>query len=195
MEGALLKSKVSRQDGAFEFNDQGGPLPASIAENLDFTEWSVTGSAHQLIGRDWTLGAIYRLSHAELQDDFPEISQDAIDSGAGITGQNTFSAHNNSRALLHTLDLQAVWRHPSGFFGGVDAVWTHQDNGGDAAALAGADFWQVNLQVGKRFFHRHAELSAGILNLTGQDYRLNPLNLHSETPRNRVFYTQLKFQF
>jgi hypothetical protein len=88
-----------------------------------------------------------------------------------------------------------VWQHPTGLFGRLDAVWTHQDNRGDAAALPGDDFWQVNLQVGKRFFHRHAELSAGILNLTGQDYQLNPLNLYSETPRDRTFFTQLKFQF
>ena len=195
VEGALLKSKVSRQAGAFEFNDQGGPFPSSVAEDLDFTEWSLAGSAHQLIGRDWTLGVIYRLSHARLQDDFPEISQDAIDIGEAVAGPNNFSAHNDYRALLHTLDLQAGWQHPTGFFGRLDAVWTHQENRGDLASLPGDDFWQVNVQAGKRFFHRRAELTVGILNLTGQNYHLNPLNLHSETPRDRVFYTQLKFQF
>jgi tetratricopeptide (TPR) repeat protein len=195
VEGSLLKSKASRQDGAYEFNDLGGPFISSVAEKLDFTEWSVTGSAHQLLGRDWTLGAIYRLSHAELRDVFPGVSAAAVAAGYDIGGPNNFSRRSDSRGLLQVLDLQAGWQHPTGLFARLDAVWTHQDNRGDSASLAGADFWQVNLQVGKRFFHRHAELTAGVLNLTGQNYHLNPLNLYSETPRDRTFFTQFKFQF
>lgn len=195
VEGALLKSKLSRQDGVYEFNDTGGPFLSSVNEDLDYTEWSVTGSAHQLIGRDWSLGLVYRLSHARLQNDFPDISQSAADTGALVTGPNGFAPHADYRGLMHTLDLQAVWQHPTGLFGRADAVWTHQDNEGDSAVLPGEDFWQINLQAGKRFFHRHAELTAGILNVTGQNYRLNPLNLRSETPHDRVFFTQFKFQF
>ena len=194
VEGSLLKSKVARRDGAFEFNDQGGPFISSTVENLDFTEWSVTGSAHQLAGREWAFGTVYRLSHAKLLDMFPGISPAAVANGIA-SGGNNFSAHRDDRALLHTLDLQAIWQHPTGLFAQLDTIWTHQENLGDSAALPGDDFWQVNLQAGKRFFHRHAELTVGVLNLTGQNYHLNPLNLYSETPRDRTFYTQFKFQF
>ncbi len=190
VEGSLLKSKVARQDGTYEFNDQGGPFLNSTRENLDYSEWAVTGSAHQLAGRDWTFGAVYRLSHAELLDTFPEISAAAIAAGGGV-----FSARNNYRGVLQTLDLQTIWQHPTGVFARLDTVWTHQDNQGDYAALPGDDFWQLNLSAGKRFFHRHAELTVGVLNLTGQNYHLNPLNLYSETPRDRTFYMQFKFQF
>ena len=34
-----------------------------------------------------------------------------------------------------------------------------------------------------------------LLNLTGQDYRLSPINLHPETRREPTFTAQLRFQF
>lgn len=44
---------------------------------------------------------------------------------------------------------------------------------------------------------RLAELqfSVGLLNITDQDYRLNPLNLRSELPRERTFVARLRFDF
>ena len=41
------------------------------------------------------------------------------------------------------------------------------------------DFFQENLYVGWRFFHRRAELMLGLLNLSGQNYQLNPLTEYS----------------
>ncbi len=186
--GEILQSSVNRVDGAYEFSDNGGPFNSGMRERLDYTEWSVTGSAHQLLGRDWSLGLIYRLAHAQLEDRFTEISPD-------VAAANDFIAQSDRRGLLHTLDLSAVYQNPCGFFAQADALWRHQNNAGYATPLAEEDFWQVNLQAGWRFFHRRAELSAGVLNVAGQNYRLSPLNLYSELPRDRVFFTQLKFQF
>ena len=186
--GEILQSSVNRLDGAYEFNDNGGPLNSGMREQLDYTEWSLTGSAHQLIGRDWSLGLIYRLAHARLVDRFPEISP-------AVAAANDFIARSDLRGLFHTLDLQAIYQNPCGFFARADALWRHQDNAGYATELPGDDFWQVNLQAGWRFFHRRAEFSAGVLNVTGQDYQLSPLNLASELPRDRVFFTQFRFQF
>ncbi|MEY4917228.1 MAG: hypothetical protein RL616_1141, partial [Verrucomicrobiota bacterium] len=188
LEGSLLKSKVSRQVGAYEFDSTGGPFIDTFEERYDFTEWNLAASAHQLIGRDWAMGATYRFSRARLQDSFPGVP------AAAVLDPN-FSVYTDSRGTLHTVDLKVIYQNPLGLFAQAGAVWTHQENGGDSAALAGDDFWQVNLFAGWRFFHRHAELTAGVLNLTGQDYRLNPLNLHQETPRDRTFFTQFKFQF
>jgi hypothetical protein len=99
------------------------------------------------------------------------------------------------KGTLHTLNLPVIYQNPCGFFAQANALWMHQENGGFNPPLAGDDFWQVNLQAGWRFFHRHAELSVGILNLTGQDYHLSPVNLYPELPRDRTFFTQLKFLF
>jgi outer membrane receptor protein involved in Fe transport len=62
-------------------------------------------------------------------------------------------------------------------------------------AQPGDDFVQLDLHAGYRFFRRKAELSVGILNLTGQDYRLNPLTTYSELPRERVFTARFSFRF
>jgi len=35
----------------------------------------------------------------------------------------------------------------------------------------------------------------GVLNLTDQDYRLNPLNLYPDLPRSRTFAASLQFNF
>ena len=48
---------------------------------------------------------------------------------------------------------------------------------------------------GYRFLQRRCEVRLGVLNLTGQDYRLNPLNLHEEYPRERTLYTSLRLNF
>ena len=61
--------------------------------------------------------------------------------------------------------------------------------------MPGDDFVQDNLYVGYRFLRRHAEFMFGILNLSGQDYQLNPLNTYLELPRERSFIVRLNFVF
>ena len=62
-------------------------------------------------------------------------------------------------------------------------------------ARPGDNFWQLNVFAGYRFPHRRAEVRLGVLNLTDRDYRLNPLNLVSEPPRERTFYASFRFAF
>ena len=57
------------------------------------------------------------------------------------------------------------------------------------------DFWQVNAFVGYRFPRRRAEIRLGLLNIADQDYRLNPLNLTAELPRERTLLASFRFSF
>jgi outer membrane receptor for ferric coprogen and ferric-rhodotorulic acid len=77
----------------------------------------------------------------------------------------------------------------------VEGNWYSQSNDGYTPAEAGDDFWQVNLFGGYRFWHRHAQIQLGVLNLNDQDYRLNPLNLYTELPRQRTFAVNFQFNF
>ena len=77
----------------------------------------------------------------------------------------------------------------------MEANWYHQHNGGYTPALVGDDFCQENIFGGYRFAHNRAEVMVGILNLSGQDYHLNPLSTYAELPRERAFYTRVRFQF
>jgi len=61
--------------------------------------------------------------------------------------------------------------------------------------LPGDDFWQFNLFAGYRFWQRRVQFQAGVLNLTGRDYKLNPLDLYAELPRARTFETSLQISF
>ncbi|HXJ72467.1 MAG TPA: hypothetical protein VNM37_06425, partial [Candidatus Dormibacteraeota bacterium] len=59
----------------------------------------------------------------------------------------------------------------------------------------GDDFWQWNLYAGYRVWQRRLEFRVGLLNITGQDYRIAPLNLTPELPRERTLVMGLNMVF
>jgi outer membrane receptor protein involved in Fe transport/Flp pilus assembly protein TadD len=158
--------------------------PSSTPQHLDGTEKSLLLTANQLLGNDWSLGVSYRLSRMELEQNLPELVP-SLDGAAA----------SDLAATLQELRLFGLFNHPSGWFAQGDAVWRHQANEGYSPALAGDDFWQFNLFAGYRFLRRRVEVTLGILNLTDQDYHLNPLNLHAEYPHSRTFLARLRFSF
>ena len=100
----------------------------------------------------------------------------------------------NSAATLHQLQLFANYNHSCGFFTQAQGVWSSQENQ-NSPAQPGDHFWQCHAFVGYRFPLRRAEISAGVLNITDRNYRLNPLTLYSELPRQRTAVVNLKFYF
>jgi outer membrane receptor protein involved in Fe transport len=93
------------------------------------------------------------------------------------------------------VNLYAIYQHRCGFFAQFDTVWSQQSNQGYTPDQPGDDFWQFNVQVGYRFFQRRVEARLGVLNLTDQDYRLNPLTLYNELPHERTLVATLKWYF
>jgi hypothetical protein len=93
------------------------------------------------------------------------------------------------------LNLYGIWNHPSGFFSQLEALWFLQNNHGYSGTRPGDEFWQFNAYAGYRFPRHQAEIRLGLLNITDQDYRLNPLNLTSELPRHRTLATTFSFYF
>ena len=85
--------------------------------------------------------------------------------------------------------------HPCGLFARAESDWYHQSNSGYSPSLPGDDFFQHNLFAGYRFAQRRLEFVTGILNLTGQDYHLNPLTAYEELPRKRAFVARVNFYF
>jgi hypothetical protein len=82
-----------------------------------------------------------------------------------------------------------------GFFAEGEALWFNQSNEGYTPDEPGDDFWQFNLYAGYHFPRRKAEVTLGLLNLAGQDYNLNPLNIYNELPRARTLAVSLQFNF
>ena len=97
--------------------------------------------------------------------------------------------------MLNQLSLYAIFNHPCGFFVQPEALWYSQSNSGYSPELPGDDFWQFNFTIGYRFPRRKAEVALALLNITDQDYRLNPLNLYNELPRSRTLAVRLNLNF
>ena len=160
--------------------------PSTTPEYLDFREQYVSAYAAQLLGDYFSTSARYRWNDAKLMEKFPAIP----DSAAGLS-----QIEQNNTAVLNQVSLQLNFNHPCGVFAQWDSSWYQQQNYGYSPSLSGADFWQHNVMIGYRFAHRHAEVRAAILNLTGTDYRLNPLNLYGDLPRGRTFVASLRLNF
>ena len=183
-----LTSDGTRTIGTLE---NSSPIPqidsvATTRQHLEFREENLSLYAAQLLGDYFSASARYRLSEAKLTGEFPDIPNSA----AGLS-----QLVQADRAVLHQVSLAVNFNHPSGIFAQWESNWYHQNNFGYAPALPAEDMWQHNFTIGWRFARRHAEIRAGILNLTDEDYRLNPLNLHAELPRGRTFVASLRLNF
>jgi len=189
--GELLNSQVDRTLGSFRDDaSMDFAFIAGLRERLDFRERSLVFTADQLLAKEWSLGARYRLTQARLADNFvdvPDLPTANVDP--------PFRARQHLESVLHQLNLHAIYNHPCGMFGVVQAAWYLQSNSGYEPDRHGEAFWQVNVFAGYRFPRRKAELAVGLLNVTDQDYRLNPLTLYNDLPRKRTLVTRLQFNF
>jgi outer membrane receptor protein involved in Fe transport len=187
--GDVNRSKLGRRVGVFE--QQAFAEASSRVEQLDFRETSLSVTLNQLVGRDGALGAQYRLSNAQLKDNYPAILEDA----PHFFPPNEFKPRQELESTLHQVQLFGVYNLDSGCFGRIEAHWFAQGNQGYAPARPGDNFWQLNLFAGYRFPNRRAEIRLGLLNVNDQDYRLNPLNLTAGLSRTRAFTASLRLNF
>jgi outer membrane receptor protein involved in Fe transport len=189
--GEWLNSAVDRTLGAFdEFPDSTTvdyPVPSELRQSLDYREQSLVLTLNQLLNKAWSFGARYRLSRAVLNEYFPDVPD--------TVRLNVVQPSERLESVLQSVDLTVLFNHPSGFFLEGDARWYTQSNWGYTPEEPGDSFWQVNLFAGYRFPRRRAEASVGLLNLTDQDYKLAPLNLHYELPRERTLAVRFQLNF
>lgn len=190
LSGELLESSLRRNLGTVNFRQ--GVLAGTsgqIRERMDFDEKSLTLTLNQLVGEGWAFGVRYRVSRAELEDSFPR-----IDPRAGNNGSN-FRRQQSPDSTLHQTALYAIYNHRCGWFTQLQALWTSQCNDGFVADESTDDFWQLNAFTGYRFARRRAEVAVGVLNITDEDYKLEPLTLYNELPRERTFVARFSFKF
>jgi hypothetical protein len=186
--GDFLRSKASRSIGVFEFTDPAGfTAPAGLSERVKFEEKSIQLTVNQLLATQWALGLQYRLSYAELDDDYPDVPGSAF--------LVNFIPNQHLEALLHQLNLHAIFNHRCGFFSRVEALWYRQESDGYFSPTPDSDFWQLNWLAGYRFPRKQAEITVGLLNLADRNYNLNPLNFNNDLPQARTFVARLHFSF
>jgi tetratricopeptide (TPR) repeat protein len=181
-----LSSEARREIGVTEFTNVFGfqLRPGTTPQELDYEERTLLFTFNQLVGKHVSLGARYRWSQADLETHLTEVSPSVTPFG-----------HSDVRAILHQVYLTALVYHPTGLFGQIESLWSQQSNQGYNPDIPGDDFWQFNAFVGYRFPRRQAEVRVGVLNITDQDYQLNPLNLTADLPRDRTLVVSLRFHF
>jgi Tfp pilus assembly protein PilF len=183
LEAQHLDSCVQQTIGDFLFPDASShPIPATTQENFNYDEKSLAASINQLLPDGFVAGLNYSFTRSELKATTPQVPV-------------SVSPSLDQTAYLNQIGTYLRFNHPSGFFAQFDAHGYLQENYGYDGTEPGDDFVQLNLEAGWRLFNRHAQILVGLMNLTGQDYQLNPLNVYSELPRKRVFFSQLSFQF
>lgn len=182
-EGFIRKASATKGvgvlgiDGLFSYNDT-----FLLREELDYQEWGGSAYVNQLLGEEWALGARYTYTHGELDRAFPELS------AAGVNG---FSSEESSS--LHQAEAYLIWNGASGWYSRLNARFFSQDNSGYAPARPGDSWTQLDFAVGKRFFDSRGTLECGVLNLTDENYRFNPVLTQPEHPRERVFFVEMRF--
>ncbi len=187
--GDVHRSRLRRRIGVLDLPFFAEPSHAS--EQLEFREASLALTLNQLVGKSGALGAQYRLSNAQLDDVFPGIPETVPHQ----MPPNELKPRQDLEGTFHQIDLFGAINHASGWFGRADAIWSSQANHGYDPGLSGDSFWQFNLHAGYRLPRRWAEVQVGLLNLANQDYRLNPLNLTTDLPRERTFVARLLVRF
>ena len=102
------------------------------------------------------------------------------------------------------MGVLGLFHHPLGWFAGVDASWFFQYNqlhrgnnwrGPLNEELPSHDFPMVNLFAGFRLPWQRGDVTVGLMNLTGEDYQLNPLSDVSEMPREPTVMTRFRLVF
>ena len=141
-------------------------------------------TVNQLLGNRWSVGLGYH---------WTEVDLDSRVQGLPVSLGNTLDTFEES--ILHQATLSGRFYLECGFFAQANATWTRQASHGYRPSMPGEDFWQLDVYAGHRFWQRRAEVRVGVLNLTDDDYRLNPLTVHEEYVRARTFYTSLRLYF
>ncbi len=196
LSGQLYYSQLDTLQGGFVLNeedvnsDNQQPKPRGFQQTQNFCEKSVVLSVNQLLGEQWSAGALYRLSQAELDLKYPEFNFRDM-----YNLREPFYIRQTLESVLNTVNLHANWNHPCGLFSALDGSWYHQNNSGFTPAEPGDDFWKFNAFAGYRMWHRRVELTLGLLNIFDKGYKLEPLNFNNETAHSRTFLVRVRINF
>ena len=191
VQATLLRSDVDRRLGAFDATFSGGGIineppfmGSSTPQRLHYEEQNLLFTINQLLAEEWSFGANYQFTFSNLQTVFPEIPR-TISSLADF----------RQKATLHQAQVFAIYNHPSGWFGRLEGYWARQSNVGYFPDIPGDEIFQLNVYGGYRFRRNYGDITLGFLDITDQDYKLNPLNYYNELPRERTFLARVRLSF
>ncbi|HET7534848.1 MAG TPA: hypothetical protein VFJ90_00240, partial [Candidatus Didemnitutus sp.] len=184
-----IDESVERTVGTFDFFFWAiapeAKFPTNTPQKMDYREEVYTATLDQLFGDQFAAAITYRRTEADLHRVLPlaaAVLNDEVD--------------RTDHATLDEVLLHAVWNSPLGWFAWTQAAWRKQEVTTLPVNLTTHDdFWQVDVAAGRRFRQNKCEISAGVLNLTDQDYQLNPLTYTQNIPHERTFFVRCRVGF
>jgi len=178
LEVERIDSEVDQALGAITVPPQSMTLGANsrVRESIDYREQRVGFTLNHLVDDEWSIGCSYHFTRSE-------ISQ---------------SLHDDRAGDLHRLAQFIRFNHPSGLFAVEELSYYIQNNEGydpGTAEHEGDHFPMLNVGIGYRLRRQAAAITLSLLNLTDEDYQLNPLTPYAEMPRERAFQLRLELRF
>jgi outer membrane receptor protein involved in Fe transport len=189
IEGDLLHSRADQLLGVLtnSFLVSAPNAISSEEQNLDFRERDFSANLEQLIGRELSVGVGYRLTAANVSYENQLLNVPASE----VNGHYKV----NNEATMNQVDLYANYYLPCGFFSQIQLNWWKQADVNFFPEEPGANFYQLNLFAGYRFPRRHVEVMVGLLNVTAQDYQMDPLTYYVDPAHTRTLEASFKFSF
>jgi hypothetical protein len=206
LQGTIVKSDVNRRAGVFgasadALGNVNAPIVASSTpQSFRYEEDNLLLTLNQLVGNEWSFGARYQVTFSDLQTIFSDVPKSVLVAPLPPGPPQLFFpspsfADSRQKATLHQAQVFALYNHPSGFFGRVEEYWANQSNVGYGPDIPGDEIFQLNAYVGFRFRRNYGDIVLGFLNLTDQNYKLNPLNYYNELPRDRTLQVRVRLNF
>jgi tetratricopeptide (TPR) repeat protein len=175
-----IDSEVTQDLGSFDVFAAPVLVPSDFELQYEFQEDVVDFDLSKLIGEWFTVGLGYQYRKSILDWIIPEDT----------------SRNFSQSADLHRWRANVLFNHPTGFYAGAETIWFVQDNDGYGRARPNEQFQHLNVILGYRFWENRGDVRVGLLNLTDDDYRLNPLSVYSSTlPRERVYSLSVKLEY
>lgn len=166
-------------------NDPGELTIGEMEQSIDYNEMSFTARIDHLLTSRTSIGASFTWQHAQIDE---QLKND-------YDVSNTSPYLDDTSATLYTGSLYARYQHTNGWFAGTDLQYWIQQSHSISPEIADTYAPNLNLSFGYRLQQQRGEITFSILNLTDEEYELNPVNNYNQPPHERTFVIQTRFSF
>ncbi len=166
-------------------NQPGELIIGEIDQSLDYDEISFTARADHLLTSRTSVGVSFTWQYAHIDEQ--------LDNDLGVSSTSPYL--DDTSATLYTGSVYARYQNTNGWFAGTDLSYWIQQSDSITPEIGDTNAPNLNLSIGYRLQKQRGEITFSILNLTDEEYELNPVNNYSEPPHERTFVIQTRFSF
>lgn len=166
-------------------NTDGDVIASKVDQNVDYDEINFSTRIDHLLNRRTSIGASFSWQYAQIDE--------RLKSDLGINSTSPYL--DDTDAHLYIAALYGRFQHPTGFFAQTDLQYWYQENGSIDPDIDNESAPNLNLSFGYRLRKQKGEVRLSVLNLTDEEYELNPLSNYNLPPQERTFLIETRFNF